>query len=118
MTKATVKTGMSRFSSRLSRDNSKVKEERAIRIGSSLEAAQKMLIYGLEEEVRTLEDKLDEMTDVSTDNVSTTLNVISKSFDSKEFVSTMQLRKVQLALKRQELRIAQETYNEEFSIQG
>ena len=115
-TKKEETKGLSPFAARLARDNAKVKAERAARVSSSLEAAQKMLIYGLEEQVRVIEDSLDEMVDISTDNTSTTLNVISKNFNSKEFTATMQTRKVNLKLKQQELAIAQDTYDTEFQI--
>jgi len=104
------------FAVKLSRENKKVKADRANRIGASLEAAQKMKVYSLEGDVRQLEDKLDEMTDVSTDNVSTTLNVINKGFNAEHFVNVMHDTKVELALKKQELAIAEATYQEWFAI--
>jgi len=105
----------SAFAAKLARENGKVKEDRAVRISDGIAAEQQMLIYKLESEVRKLEDKLDEMTDVSTDNVSTTLNVISKSFNPSEFVQTMHNTKVNLILKNQELTIAREVMAEWFT---
>ena len=113
-TSKTVKT--SNFSTKLARENKQVKADRANRIGATLEATQTMKILTIEGHIRNLETRLDEMTDVSTDNVSTTLNVLKKGFDGDEFVEEMHDITVKLELRTRHLEVAKKNYEEWFAL--
>ena len=108
--KKTVKTSICKatstaFEKLLKRDNSAIKADRAKRIGKSAANAQRALVMNLEQEVMNLEDSLETMTDLSTDNQSTTMNRI-EDFNAESFVQRYHSAHVKLAVKREELEIA------------
>lgn len=103
-----------KFVNQLKRTNSKIQADRAQRIGKSVSNAQTRLVMDLEEKVNKKQDELDAMMDLSTDNVSTSLNVISPDFNAKEFVEKINSIQVELNLLNIKLSIAQKTQAEWF----
>ena len=76
-----------KFEDLLKRDNKSIKADRAKRIAKSATNAQRVKVMGLEQEVMDLEEKLESMTDLSTDNKTTSINKI-ESFDATTFINT------------------------------
>ena len=105
----------SKFVSQLSRSNKAIKIDRARRIGEACSDAQIKLVMDIKSKIRTKNNRLDEMTDLSADNQSTTTNVISKNFSADDFVKEINDLKVDLANLEVELEVAEETSNEWFS---
>ena len=105
---------MSKFEEILKRENSSIKDERAKRISKSVANAQKALVMELEQQVMDLEDKLEAMTDLSTDNQSTTLNRI-EDFNASNFVKAYHKIKMEIALAKIQLDKAQESLTQIFS---
>ena len=109
---STTKT--SKFVSQLKRTNSKIRADRAQRIGKTVANAQSRLIMDLEETIGKKEDELEAMMDLSSDNQVTSLNVISPEFDASAFVKKINKLQTEIRLKKIELEIAQETTKEWF----
>lgn len=105
----------SKFVAQLKRSNSKIRVDRARRIGTMVSNSHARLVMDLEEKIAKKEDELEAMMDLSTDNQTTSLNVISPNFDAAAFVEKVNNIKVDLRLLKIKLEIAQETTKEWFS---
>ena len=105
----------SKFVTQLSRGNKQIKIDRARRIGEACSDAQVKLVMDVKSKIRNKQNRLDEMTDLSADNQSTTTNLISKSFNADDFVKEINDLKVDIANLEVELEVAEETSNEWFA---
>ena len=103
-----------KFVSQLKRSNSKIRADRAIRIGNKVANSHARMCMDLEEKIASMEDELDAMMDLSTDNQVTSLNVISPKFDANEFVNKVNELKVKIRITKEKLEIAQETSKDWF----
>lgn len=106
---ATTAKNTEKFADLLKRSNSKIREDRADRIADSVSDAQEKLIMDIKSNIRNKQNKLDNMLDLSADNRSTTMNVISDSFDPDDFVREINKLKTEIQLEEVKLKIAQET---------
>ena len=104
----------SNFVAQLKRSNSKIRADRAQRIGAKVANAQSRMIMDIEEGISNKQDKLDAMMDLSTDNTSTSLNVVSPDFDANSFVTNINKLKTEIRLEQIKLEIAQDTTKEWF----
>jgi hypothetical protein len=107
-------TKKSKFESQLMRDNKQIRADRARRIGESVTDAQTKLIMQIRGDIRKKEDELAAMTDLSTDNQNTSMNVIAADFNPDAFVERINTLKVEINLLQIKLRIAEETQAEWF----
>jgi len=105
----------SKFVIQLSRGNKQIKIDRARRVGASCADAQTKLVMDIKSKIRNKQDRLDEMTDLSADNQSTTNNLISKGFNADDFVKEINDIKIELANLEVELEVAEETTAEWFT---
>jgi hypothetical protein len=105
---------VSKFAEQLSRDNSSIRDDRAKRISESVADAQDTLIRSIKDRIRKAEGELDSMLDLSSDNQTTSMNVISPSFNADTFVTRINDLKVQISLDNIKLQIALETKEEWF----
>lgn len=101
--------GKSKFEIQLARDNKQIKADRAKRIAESVSDAQMRLVMDIKADIRKKEDELSAMTDLSTDNTNTTMNIISKDFDPASFVSRINELRTEIATLSIKLSIAEET---------
>lgn len=108
-------TAKSKFETQLVRDNKAIRADRGKRIAESVSDAQTRLIMDIRGEVRRIEDELASMTDLSTDNTNTTMNVISPNFDAYEFVKQINELNTKLNLLNIKLSIAEKTQKEWFN---
>lgn len=108
-------TAKSKFETQLVRDNKAIRADRGKRIAEAVSDAQTRLVMDIKGEKRKLEDELASMTDLSTDNTNTTMNVISPSFDAYQFVSQINELKTKLSLLNIKLGIAEDTQKEWFN---
>jgi hypothetical protein len=108
-------TAKSKFATTLARDNKQIRADRAIRISEGVADAQTRLVMDIRGQVRTKEDELAAMTDLSTDNTNTTLNVISPNFNANDFVAKINTLKTEIKMLNIKLEIAEETTQEWFS---
>lgn len=113
-TKKTTAVKGTKFASQLRRDNSAIRADRAERIAEAVADAQAKLIMGLKDSVRKSQNELDAMMDLSADNQTTSMNVISADFDADAFVQRINQLKTNIAVKSEELEIALETQKEWF----
>ncbi len=111
---AAVSKTVSKFAETLSRDNSAIRDDRAKRISESVADAQDTLIRNIKDKIRKAEGELDSMLDLSSDNQTTSMNVISPTFNADTFVIRINELKVQISLETLKLGIAQETKKEWF----
>lgn len=109
---ATAKT---KFATTLARDNKQIRADRAVRISEGVADAQARLVMDIRGQIRGKEDELSAMTDLSTDNTNTTLNVISPSFNANDFVGKINTLKTEIKMLNIKLEIAEETTQEWFS---
>ena len=107
-----AKTGKSAFVANLQRSNSKIRDDRAVRIGNKVDRAQVKLISGIQDGIDSMTDQLEAMQDLSTDNQNTSLNVISPKFDADAFCTEINKLKTEIKLQKLELEIAEETLEE------
>ena len=105
----------SKFVNQLQRSNKQIKIDRARRIGEACSDAQVKLVMDIKEKIRKKENRLDEMTDLSASNQSTTNNIISSNFDASHFVKEINDLKVDIANLEVELEVAEETSKEWFT---
>jgi len=91
-----------------------IKGFRGTLLVSTMKRDQDRLVMDLEDEVATLEEKLGSLTDMYP-NSEMTLRITKKDFNSKDWVKDTQELKVELKLKRVELKIARETTEEWFT---
>lgn len=104
MTKNTIT-----FKEILKRSNSKIQSERANRISKRASGEYTSLINKAENQVMDIEDSLEAMSDISTSNVSTSVNSIKgATFDAKAFVEKRANLKKILALAIEELELLKE----------
>lgn len=97
----------------LNRSNSKVQKDRAIRIAKGMKMSYDAYKNKIIKQIFDIEEKLEEMIDISTSNVTTTGNRITgTSFNSDAFVEERSKLKLELVLKSQELKVLEE--DEEF----
>lgn len=99
----------------LKRDNDKIKNDRATRIGQSLKEAQTSLILEQRAAIRKLEDKKSGMTDLSASNNSMDVNRIT-DIDAAKFVADYHKISLDIELAARELEIAIEVGSKEFGI--
>lgn len=111
---AKATTTVSRFAEQLSRDNSSIRTDRAKRISESVSEAQDKLIFAIRDKVRKAQGELDSMMDLSSDNHTTSMNVVSPEFNADTFVSRINELKVIISLESEKLIIAEETKEEWF----
>jgi len=104
----------SKFESQLVRDNKAIRADRGRRIAEAVSDAQTKLIMAIRGDIRKKEDELAAMTDLSTDNQTTSMNVISPSFDADAFVGRINDLKTSINVLKIKLRIAEETQTEWF----
>jgi len=112
VTKTAVK--VSKFESQLIRGNKEIRADRGRRISESVSDAQLKLIMDIKSDIRKKEDELARMTDLSTDNHNTSMNVISPSFDADAFVRKINELQLDLEKLRIKQRVAEETQQEWF----
>lgn len=105
---AQTEVRVSKFAEILSRSNSSIREDRARRIADAVSDAQDKIIMDLNAEIRKKQNELDSMMDLSTSNVSTSMNVISPDFDAENYVRKINSLHVEIQLKSMELQIAKE----------
>ena len=105
----------SKFVAQLSRENKQIKIDRARRIGEACSDAQLKLVMDIKSCIRYKQNRLDELTDLSADNQSTTTNLISKNFDADAFVREINDIKIAIANLEVELEVAEETSKEWFT---
>ena len=115
MANTTNKTKESKFIATLKRTNSKIRNDRAVRIGTKVANAQDMLIMKLEEKIMSYQDQLDAMMDLSTDNQTTSMNIVSQDFNPGQYVEKINSLKTEIELIGVELKIAKETRKDLFS---
>lgn len=104
----------SMFVQQLSRSNSKIRTDRAERIGRTVANAHSKLIMDLEESIDQAENELEAMRDLSSDNQTTSMNVISPNFDANAYVTKIQNLSVEIVLMKEKLKIAKTTEKEWF----
>lgn len=100
-----------KFVSLLTRTNNKIQEDRAKRIGSSVEDALTVKKITIKGEVNEIRDRLEAMLDLSASNDTTSANRI-KNFDATKFVNERHELRMQLALKEEELALIEEDMEE------
>lgn len=103
---------MNKFEKNLVKTNTSIKETRAKRVSFSLKIAQEELVNSLRRKVIECENVIEDLTDLSPTQT-TSLNY--KNIVDNDWVTKMQKAKVDVALLKEELRIAKETYDEWFS---
>lgn len=103
-----------KFQTQLARANKTIREERALRIAEAASDSQTKLIMDLKSQKRNLQNKLDSMTDLSTDNTSTTTNIISADWNPDSFMKEIQSLKVEIVLVEQQIKVAETTQKEWF----
>lgn len=104
-----------KFVAQLKRSNSKIRADRANRIGESVADAQEKLIMDIKAEIRNKYNRLDNLIDLSADNRTTSMNVVSDDFSADAFVKEINKLKVEIQLAEVKLKIAQETKDEWFA---
>ena len=103
-----------KFVTLLKRDNKKIRADRALRIGKKVANAQSKMIMAIEDDISNAEDRIEAMMDLSADNKSTSMNIVSPNFSGEEFVQEFQTLNVKLKLNKEKLAIAQATLEEWF----
>lgn len=97
------------FKDILKRSNKSIQAERAVRISKRAKGAFDALLNRAEEKVMDIEDQLEAMSDISTSNVTTTVNKISgTTFDAVSFVEKRAKLNLNLATSKEELAILKE----------
>lgn len=104
----------SKFVKQLKRSNKAIRADRAKRIGTKVSNAHSRMCMKLQEDISNMEDEIDAMTDLSTDNQSTSMNVISTNFNADEYVERLNTLKVKIKIAKEKLEIAQDTTSELF----
>lgn len=105
---------MNKFQKMIITSNSKIKEFRGNIIATKVERSHKKVVDKLKDEVLDLQDKLNSLSDIYPDS-ELTLRVTSKDFNPDTWAAELQEVKLALALKEQELELAEETTKEFFS---
>lgn len=113
-TKGTEKKGGNRFINSLIASNKEIKAARAKIVGEDALDASEELVRNLKAEKRELERKLLSLSDMNRDS-ELSLLVVKADFNAKNWIKEIHEIKVKLALKEEELKIAEETHNEWFS---
>lgn len=108
-------TAKSKFEAQLVRDNKAIRADRGRRIAEAVSDAQARLVMDIRGDIRKKEDELAAMTDLSTDNTNTTMNVISPDFDAYKFVAKINQLKTELDVLGVKLSIAESTQTEWFN---
>lgn len=102
-----------KFINNLTASNDSIKETRASRLAKSAKMSQEKLVRDLESEILSMETQYEDLTDMSPTN-KYDLKFNDSDFDADRWAETIQRIKVDISLKKQELRIAQETMQEWF----
>lgn len=114
--KAEKKTAkITTFEQKLRRSNSKIRAERAGRISNSLVRAQRSFVDQLENKVDALTNKLEAMMDLSADNQTTSMNVVSPNFSADDFVADLNATEKELEMQQLRLKIAKRTTKKWFT---
>jgi hypothetical protein len=111
---AEVKERVSRFEEILSRSNADIRKDRAKRITSSVVDAQAKFIMELNSKIRKKENKLDSLLDLSTNNQTTSMNVVHPDFVAEDYVNRINSLVLEIELKKQELTVALEVQEDLF----
>lgn len=104
----------SKFEAQLVRDNKTIRADRGKRIAESLADAQARLIMDIKGEKRKREDALAAMTDLTSDNQTTSMNVISPNFNADTFVREMNKLQVEIKKLDEQLSVAESTNKDWF----
>ena len=102
------------FAGILSRNNDKIRDDRAGRISEACSDAAIAVVQAKKKVVRGLCNEIDAMMDLSADNQNTSLNVISPDFDADEYVGKLTQLNIDLEIAKQELDVAQVTTKKYF----
>lgn len=102
-----------KFISNLTSNTSDIKKNRATIISQDAEAAQEELLRKLEQELRDLNAKVLEVSDLYPES-EFSLMVTAKKFDAKEWAKTLQNLNIQILNKTVEVNAARKTYDEWF----
>lgn len=104
------------FITNLTKSNESIKASRAERIATLVKMEQEALVNNLTKDVMNLENKLDNLEDLSPDSELSLSPVGDKDFDANKWVNAIQDTEIELANKRLELDIAKKTYDKYFTI--
>lgn len=96
------------FSAILSRGNNAIKGARAKRFTAQAKMAFDAKVNKIVNDIFMVENKLEEMADISTSNSTTTKNAIGMTFDAESFVDTRARLKLDLVLLEQKLEVLKE----------
>lgn len=113
----TVSTAISsipKFQQILNSDHLQIKQSRSEIIFQDFKSEQEELVRNLENDVRQLQKKLMNLTDIYPES-SLSLMVTKPDIDAKQWVKEIQSTKVSLEIKQRELDIAKSTQNEWFN---
>lgn len=112
-TKKTTTMKKSTFQSMLEKSHKEIRGQRASLLSKDAERKMRKVMESKEEKVEDLEMKVLNLSDLSPDST-TTLKVTKSGFDAKSWAEQLIETKTELRLAQEELKIAQETYNEFF----
>jgi L-lactate utilization protein LutB len=112
-TKTTEKVKKSTFQSMLEKSHKEIRGQRALLLSKDAERKMRKVVEVKEEIVEDLEMKILNLSDLSPDST-TTLKVTKSGFNAKSWAEQLIDTKTELKLAKQELLIAEETYNEFF----
>lgn len=104
---------MSTFTDILTRDNSKIKKDRADRLEKITKSTMDTLVSEIENEKLSIEDRLASQLDVSTDNRSTTINRV-EDWDARSILEERVKLEVELEKLSVRLNAAKKVENELF----
>ena len=102
-----------KFQEMLTANSGTIKASRAKLIASSAEEAQSEIVRTIRKELRALEFKLLNLTDIAPES-ELSLMVVKKDFNAYQLFEDIQSTKVARLNKKVELQVAEETYSEWF----
>lgn len=112
-TKKSTTSKKSPFQSMLEKSHKEIRGQRASLLSKDAERKMRKVVEAKEEQVEDLEMKVLNLSDLGPDST-TTLKVTKSGFDAKSWAEQLIETKTQLQIATQELKIAEETYNEFF----
>lgn len=104
---------MSKFLNRLTSSNDQIKTTRAKRAMTQAKFAQESKIRELTEKKMSLENEIEDITDLGP-NSTYSLKPVGDDFNASQWVADLHQKKSALKMVELELEIAQETFNEWF----
>jgi len=93
------------FRSNLAKSNKSIQATRANRIASVAKMEYENLVNNKKREIFNIENDLEAMADISTSNVSTTVNAVGFDFDGASFVNKRAKLRDNLIITKEELKV-------------